>query len=215
MGKVYAYIRVSDIAKQDSFAQRKVIEDYAKENNLSSIEWLEHHISGSKSCRDERGIISLLDVLNIDDVVLVSDIARLGRDDIHSVINTITTITTKGASLYLCYSNTKIKPEDKNDLAKIFIAIGDAYAAVRFSEERSQKAKAAIIRRKSQGLHVGRKHGQVVKSKLDEHTSFILNHLDLGTKKSDILKLLLSKDVSVSRAQLYRWISKTRTVFVD
>ena len=215
MGKVYAYIRVSDIAKQDSFAQRKVIEDYAKENNFSSIEWLEHHISGSKSCRDERGIISLLDVLNNDDVVLVSDIARLGRDDIHSVINTITTITTKGASLYLCYSDTKIKPEDKNDLAKIFIAIGDAYAAVRFSEERSQKAKAVIVRRKSNGLHVGRKHGQVVKSKLDEHASLILNHLELGTRKTDILKSLLSKDVSVSRAQLYRWINKMKKTVID
>lgn len=207
-GKVYAYVRVSDSTKQDSSTQRHAISDYVTSNNLNVTQWQEFHLSGSKTSTKDRGIDDLLSSLKAGDTVLVSDISRLGRDNVHQVLNTITSITTKGASVHFCYSKTVITPDHMNDIASIFMAIGEAYAAVKFSEERSQKAKAACNRRKQAGLHNGRKVGAVIKSKLDDHALYIIAELEKGTKKLHILKALHSQGVEVTRMSLYRWIDR-------
>ncbi|WP_412500333.1 recombinase family protein [Shewanella chilikensis] len=201
-----AYVRVSDVTKQDSSNQRHVIEDYAKENGLNITKWSEFHLSGSKTSAEERGIDELLSGLNSGDQVLVADIARLGRDSVHQLLRTITTITTKGATLHLCYSKTTIAPEDTNDIAKVFVAIGEAFAAVKFSEERSYKAKAACDRRTMLGLHNGRQKGAKVVSKLDEHAVFIIEELNKGTAKTKILEKLDNRGIKVTRSRLYSWI---------
>lgn len=203
-----AYVRVSDATKQDSSNQRHVIDSYAKENGLNISRWSEFNLSGSKTSVKERGIEELLANLTEGDQVLVADIARLGRDSVHQLLNTITTITTKGATLHLCYSKTTITPEDTNDIAKVFVAIGEAFAAVKFSEERSQKAKAACERRSKEGLHNGRKKGAQVVSKLDEHATFIIDELRKGTPKTKILTKLRERDITVARSRLYSWINQ-------
>lgn len=206
---IYAYVRVSDMNKQDSSNQRKVISDYAIEKNLTVDNWSEFNISGSKSDKSERGISDLLANLKKGDVVIISDIARLGRDDIHSVINTITTITGAGAELHLAYSKTAITQKHKNDIGKMFMLIGEAYASVKFSEERSQKAKVAHAKRKASGLTTGRTKGSKnKKNKLDAYAVLVLQMLDKKATKGKILKTLEKKGVSVSRATLYRYISE-------
>ncbi|GIU31806.1 recombinase family protein [Shewanella sp. MBTL60-007] len=205
---ITAYVRISDANKQDSSTQRKVISDYAKECGLKIDNWKEFHISGSKTNAKTRGIEDLVSSVENDDAVLVSDVARLGRDNIHAVLNTITSITTRGGALHFCYSKTTIAPEDTNDLAKVFIAIGEAYAAVKFSEERSLKAKAAHARRKSEGLSSGRKVGAEVKHKLDDHAVAIMGMIDSGIKKTTMIAELEKMGVVVGRATLYRWIDK-------
>jgi DNA invertase Pin-like site-specific DNA recombinase len=206
---IYAYIRVSDAHKQSSSTQRHIINDYAVSNNMKVDLWSEFHLSGSTTNQKERGIESLLSKLSPGDKVLVSDVARLGRDDIHSLVRVITTITTEGAEVHFCYSKNKICPDDKNDLAKMFIIIGEAFAAVKFSEERSQKAKAACGRRNTEGLHNGRKKGAVIKSKLDKHVAMIKDRLDNGIKKTALLKELKDKHgCSVSRSRFYSWLEQ-------
>lgn len=206
---IYAYIRVSDAHKQSSSTQRHVISEYATANNMTISKWYEFELSGSKTNRQERGIESLLSELRPRDKVLVSDVARLGRDNIHSLTRVITTITTEDAELHFCLSNTKILPEDKNDLAKIFMAIGEAYAAVKFAEERSLKAKAACKRRSESGLQNGRKPGAIIRSKLDNHVALIKDRIDAGTSKAAILRELKDKhDCSVSRSRFYSWLDQ-------
>lgn len=206
---IYAYVRVSDTHKQSSSTQRHVINDYAISNQMKIDRWHEFHLSGSKNNRKERGIDLLLSELKPGDKVLVSDVARLGRDNIHSLTRIITTITTEGAEIHFCYSKNKVCPEDKNDLAKMFIIIGEAFAAVRFAEERSQKAKSACDRRKTAGLHNGRKKGAPIKSKLDQHVAIIKDRLDANVKKTDLLKELKDKyDCSVSRSRFYSWLEQ-------
>lgn len=203
-----AYVRVSDATKQDSNNQRHVIDVYAKENSLNISKWSEFHLSGSKTSTKERGIETLLSNLDEGDQVLVADIARLGRDSVHQLLNIITTITTKGATLHLCYSKTTISPADANDIAKVFVAIGEAFAAVKFAEERSLKAKAACERRTQQGLQNGRQKGAQVVSKLDEHATFIINELRKGTAKTKILTKLKDRGVTVTRSRFYTWMGQ-------
>nr|WP_102532805.1 recombinase family protein [Vibrio sp. 10N.286.48.B7]PMH78504.1 hypothetical protein BCU58_09010 [Vibrio sp. 10N.286.48.B7] len=206
---IYAYIRVSDAQKQNSSTQRHVISEYATERNMTISKWYEFELSGSKTNTGERGIESLLAQLEPGDKVLVSDIARLGRDNIHSLMHTITTITTEGAELHFCLSNTTITHEDENDLAKMFMALGEAYAAVKFAEERSLKAKAVCKRRKEKGLHNGRKPGAVVRSKLDQHVALIKDRLDAKVPKAKIILELKDKhDCDVARSRFYSWLTQ-------
>lgn len=208
MNKTIAYIRVSDVTKQDSSSQQSAITSYAKEKNLIISEYREFNLSGSKTCREERGINQLIEDLNDGDNVIISDIARLGRDDTHALLNTITSITCKGASIHFAYSNTFIAPEDTNDISKIFIALGEAFAAVKFAEERSRKASEACKVRKTKGLANGRQKGAIVKSKLDDFACEIMSMIDSNTKKTEMISYLNERGLNVSRMQLYRWIDK-------
>ncbi|MBF4232448.1 resolvase, partial [Vibrio anguillarum] len=52
----------------------------------------------------------------------------------------------------------------------------------------------------------GRQRGQKVKSRLDEHTAFILNLLDTKTTKAEILRQLNERGVSISRSRFYSWL---------
>lgn len=204
-----AYIRVSDSRSQDSSTQRHAIEKYAQEFDITINEWQEFHLSGSKTNSKQRGVADLINSLMPNDEVIVSDVARLGRDNIHSVLNTITGITTKGASLHFAYSKTTITPGDTNDIGKVFIAIGEAYAAVKFAEERSAKAKAAIDRRRKAGLQVGRQPGTKVRSRLDEHRELIYAMLKRGISKTKIIETLHhAHGVSISRKAFYNWLNK-------
>lgn len=204
--KNIAYVRVSDDKKQDSSAQRHVIFEYAKKNNIDVHEWKEFHLSGSKTGVDERGITEMLSGLGVGDKVLVSDVARLGRDNVSQVLNTITSVVSRGAEIHFCYSDSKITSDDSNDIGKFFMLIGEAFAAVKFAEERSRKAKAACEVRRAKGLHNGRKKGVRSKSKFDAHAPFIHDELDKGTPKTEILRLLEKKGVSGGRSAFYDWM---------
>ena len=205
---VVAYVRVSDEKKQTSLTQKHVIYEYAEKRHLLPIStWHEFYLSGYRTTSCERGIDELISNLNPGDVVLVSDISRLGRESVHDLLHIITSITKKGCSLHLCYSRTVITPNDTNDISMIFLAIGEAFAAVKFSEERSRKAKAAIERRKLAGLQNGRKHGAIIKSKLDPHVALITKLLDNGESKASIFKILLDqKGIKISRPGFNNWI---------
>ncbi|TOB48522.1 resolvase, partial [Vibrio parahaemolyticus] len=59
---------------------------------------------------------------------------------------------------------------------------------------------------RAKGLTSGRQKGQKVKSKLDEHTAYILNLLDTKTSKAEILRKLNEHGVSISRSRFYSWL---------
>lgn len=205
----YAYIRVSDAKKQDASAQNKAIMTYCNENKYKIDRWFEFNLSGSKTSREERGITDLIDLVKAGDRVVVSDVARLGRDDIHQLVNTITSITTRGASIHFAYSKKHIGAEDANDISKMFIIIGESFAAVKMAQERSIKAKTAIKVRKEKGLRNGRRVGEIVKTKLDPYFFEIKTMRDTGKKVSEIMKIINAKSgLNVNISTYYRFINQ-------
>lgn len=200
MPTTYAYVRISDAHKQDSATQRQRIADYARQHAIIIDNWQEYHLSGSKTGRAERGIDQLLATIKAGDHLLISDIDRLGRTTISDIVEIVTRIINTGASLHICYSGQQLTPADTNDLAKIFITLGEAYAAVKFSQERSYKAKAAISRRKGQGLHNGRPHGAIISSKLDDHEATIVN-----LAAQNYSEYAIAKYLQTHRSTLRRW----------
>nr|MBF4348581.1 resolvase [Vibrio anguillarum] len=110
------------------------------------------------------------------------------------------------AELHLAYNDTIISSENVDNAEIIFTVIGQSFASAVEAQKRSERAKAGHAKRKAKGLSSGRQRGQKVKSRLDEHTAFILNLLDTKTTKAEILRQLNERGVSISRSRFYSWL---------
>lgn len=198
----YAYIRVSDASKQSTKAQEHVIAEYANAKHmiLEPKHIFIHKISGSKSSSKDRGWPEVIDALEEGDTLMISDVDRMGRDRATGIIALIDQIIMKGATLILCRSDTTFNLACHSDPGKIFMLLGEAYAAVRFAEERRKKSTEAAARRKQSGLVNGRKSGELVASKLDEFENDIVAALSDGKSRTEI-----AKKYNVARTTLYAW----------
>ena len=75
---VYAYIRVST-DKQTNDNQKYEIGRFCKANDLTINQWIEECISGKKSVQ-KRKLGSLLKRMKKDDILICSELSRLGRN---------------------------------------------------------------------------------------------------------------------------------------
>lgn len=75
---IYGYIRVST-DKQTVENQRYEINLFCKKNVLVINKWIEETISGSK-CIQERKLGKLLKKMKKDDILICSELSRLGND---------------------------------------------------------------------------------------------------------------------------------------
>ncbi len=196
------YIRVSDINKADGTSQRRAIQAYADKVGLTISEWVEEHVSASKTELDDRKLSTLIASRHN---IIVSDITRLGRSKVMQLVGVIGQIAHYG-ELHLAYDERVINAENADDAETIFTVVGQSFASAVEAKKRSERAKAGHAKRKADGLHTGRKQGQAVKSRLDEHAAFIVNELDSGTAKTKILKALEGKGCKVARSRFYTWL---------
>lgn len=75
---IYGYIRVSS-DKQTVENQRFEINNFCKKGNLLVDDWIEETISGTKSY-DKRELGVLLAKVSKDDIIICSELSRLGRN---------------------------------------------------------------------------------------------------------------------------------------
>ncbi len=75
---IYAYIRVSS-NKQNTQNQRFEILNYADDRKLLIDHWVKETISSRKKLED-RKLGKLLDCLKKGDILIVSELSRLGRN---------------------------------------------------------------------------------------------------------------------------------------
>nr|WP_017632497.1 recombinase family protein [Vibrio sp. 624788] len=180
------YIRVSDSQRADGESQREAIKAYAAKRGIQISDWIEEHVSATKTELRERKLSSLI---TSQQSIIVSDITRLGRHKVMELVGAIGQIASYG-ELHLAYSDTIINSENVDNAEIIFTVIGQSFASAVEAQKRSERAKAGHAKRKAKGLPSGRQKGQKVKSKLDEHTAFILNMLDSDKSKAEILRKL-------------------------
>lgn len=203
--KVIGYVRVSDANKASGESQRAAIESYVKRNNLVLDSIVEEHVSATTTELKDRKLFNLI---NSNQNIVVSDITRIGRNKVMGLVGIIAQIA-EGGELHLAYDDRVINSENADDAETIFTVFGQSFSSAIEARKRSDRAKAGHAKRKIQGLHIGRKTGQIVKSKLDEHLSFILSHQDKGTKITKLLELLESeKGLKISKAGYYKWLKK-------
>lgn len=196
------YIRVSDARKADGESQREAIKAYAAKRGLQISDWIEEHVSATKTELSDRKL-SLL--IASQQSIVVSDITRLGRHKVMELIGSIGQIASYG-ELHLAYNDTIINSKNLDNAEILFTVIGQSFASAVEAQKRSERAKAGHAKRRAKGLTSGRQKGQKVKSKLDKHTAYILTLIDTKTSKAEILRKLNERGVSISRSRFYSWL---------
>ena len=149
---IYGYIRVST-DRQTVENQRFEIKRFCKENNLQVDKWISETISGAKSV-DKRRLGKLLKGVHKDDIIICSEISRLGRSlfMIMSVLNHCMEI---GAKVWTIKDNYRLG----DDITSKVLAFAFGLSAEIERKLISQRTKEALARKKSEGVQLGRPKG--------------------------------------------------------
>lgn len=175
---IYAYIRVST-DKQTIENQRFEILKYGSSKRIHIDEWIEETISGSTNA-ENRKLGKVLKALKKDDILIVSELSRLGRNlmEVMSILHTCMERESKVFAIKEGY-------ELGNNISSKVLAFAFSLSAEIERNVISQRTKEAMSRMKSEGLPVGRPKGA-----LSKETKL--------SGKEDAIKELLSKKVAVS-----------------
>lgn len=177
---VYGYIRVST-DRQTVENQRYEIKRFCKDNNLQVDKWISETISGAKEV-DKRRLGKLLKGVRQGDIIICSEISRLGRSlfMIMSVLNHCMKI---GAKVWTIKDNYRLG----DDITSKVLAFAFGISAEIERKLISQRTKEALARKKSEGVKLGRPKGPG-KRILDGKEKQIRTMLSAGLTKVQVAK---------------------------
>lgn len=179
---IFSYIRVSSDT-QTIKHQQDEIKRYCSLNNLIIDETIEIEISSRKDMR-ARKIDYLLSKLNKDDILIVTELSRLGRNT-GEVINLIDLTVSNGIELRILKQNLIIKESDP--MQKMMVTILSMFAE--FERDMiSQRTKEALKGLKDKGVKLGKPQGVLQQSKFDKDKDKIIELLGLGLSYQKIVK---------------------------
>jgi DNA invertase Pin-like site-specific DNA recombinase len=179
---IYSYLRIST-DKQELENQKFEVLKYANDNKLGNIEFVEEAVSGRKSWK-ERKIGELVERLNKGDVLIVTELSRLGRSMLE-IMELLSILLRKGVELHIVKNRQVLK----DDLQSKVFAMAFSIAAEIERELISQRTKEALQRRKAEGKPLGRPKGSF-SSPLDKHWDQIKELREKGVSISSIAKIL-------------------------
>ena len=198
----YACLREST-DKQDLEKNKPAVLQLASREGIKPVHFVEEKVSGTKDWK-ERGLGELFDTqLQDGDFLIVPEISRIGRTafQIHEVASVA---RERGITLYAIKQNLKISADKRNLTTTIMLSTFAMMAEIE-RDLISQRTKEALRIRKENGVRLGRKPGQKVRSKLDEYRDEILTNLRGGMSKKQI-----AKTYNTSTVNLYKWLKSRR-----
>jgi DNA invertase Pin-like site-specific DNA recombinase len=184
MSKNIGYIRIST-DNQDLKNQKHSILDYCNSKKLGSIDFIEVKISSRKSDED-RKIGELVNLLEENDILIVTELSRIGRSVIN-VIDIVNSIIGKKVNLHIIKENMIIEPNNINPFTTFQMNIFASFAQLE-RDLISLRTKEALKARKEQGIKLGRKKGSLGKSIYDPFKGRIQELYELGLSPTKIIK---------------------------
>lgn len=183
---IYGYVRVSN-HDQSLESQKNLISRYGVDHKLMVDEWIEVEMSSRKSTRDRR-IDELLEKLQPHDILISSELSRLGRS-IKETLNTIELLVQKKQTrLILIKQNLDLKPNNKNDIGnKASITIFSMIAELE-RDFISERTKEGLNARKAKGIILGKPKGTIQASMYDQDKEQIFHLYQLGVPLHKIIK---------------------------
>jgi DNA invertase Pin-like site-specific DNA recombinase len=173
--------------------------EYANRNHLHVSDWREFEISSTKS-KTERGINELMSKLMPGDILIVSELSRLGRNT-SEVLEIINQLIAKQVGFISIKQNLNIT--DKLDMtSKVTVTLFSLFSELE-RDLISERTRQALQARKAQGIKLGKPKGTIQKSVLDEHKERIIELLGYGVSKSAIARMF-----GTSRTNLFEYIKK-------
>jgi DNA invertase Pin-like site-specific DNA recombinase len=174
----YGYIRVST-DKQTVENQRFEINRFCEEKTMVVDKWIEETISGTKTLR-ERKLGKLLKQMRRDDILICSELSRLGRN-LLMIMGILNECMNRDIQVWTIKDNYRLG----SDINSKVLAFAFGLSAEIERNLISQRTKEALARKKAEGVILGRPKGS--KSKVKKLTG----------KEAEIKKLL-DKKVSTS-----------------
>lgn len=177
---IYGYIRVST-DKQTVENQRFEIERFCSKNNIKIERWIEETISGTKS-PEKRLLGSLLAEVKKDDLIVCSELSRLGRS-LFMIMSILNHLMLNGVRIWTIKDNYRL---GDNIQSKV-LAFAFGLSAEIERDLVSQRTKEALTRKRSEGIVLGRPRGsKSSRVKLSGHEQEIRALLEKSTSKSAI-----------------------------
>lgn len=192
---IYSYIRVSS-DQQNCANQKYEVECYATKNNITINEYIEETISSRKPLKD-RKLGKLLNKLSKGDIVISTEISRLGRNMLE-VMGILQTCLEKDCEIITIKENYHLGA----DIQSKVLAFAFSLAAEIERQLISQRTKECLKRLKNEGKHLGRPYGFTYKKLKKKHNK-IIDLLNKKVSKAEIARLM-----GCSWATLHRYIKE-------
>ena len=183
---IYGYVRVSN-QDQNVEGQKNLISRYCVDHQLMVSEWIEVEMSSRKSTKARR-IDELFDRLQPQDIIIASELSRLGRS-IKETLNTIEALVReKRARLIFIKQNLDMNPLNQNSLTnKVLITVFSMIAELE-RDFISERTKAGLDARKEKGIKLGKPKGTLQASMYDPDKEKILHLHTLGVPLKKIIQ---------------------------
>jgi DNA invertase Pin-like site-specific DNA recombinase len=191
---VLGCIRVST-ETQDVRNQRHEILEFANGRGYHVDEFVEIEISSRKN-RGARGIDGLIERLQAGELLIVSELSRIGRSvpEVITIINEVVKKQVRFMAIKQSFDIQGNQDMQSKVLLTIFALLAELERALV-----SERTKRVLDAKRAQGIKLGRPKGSLGRSKLDQ-------------KITEILELLKDR---ASRAFIARRLRVSRTTLVD
>lgn len=196
---IYGYIRVSS-DKQTVENQRFEIRNFCARKNIVIDDWIEETISGTKNY-DKRKLGKLLGKVKKDDIIICSELSRLGRN-LFMIMEILNICMNKECRVWTIKDNYRLG----DDIQSKVLAFAFGLSAEIERNLISQRTKEALARKKAEGVVLGRPKGR--RSSPEKYKLFHKKNLVIELLKAGISKRKIAKICKVDRNTLARFINK-------
>lgn len=180
---VYGYIRVSS-DKQTVENQRYEINNFCSKEGIKVDGWIEETISGTKNY-DKRKLGKLLEKVKKDDIIICSELSRLGRN-LFMIMEILNICMTRECRVWTIKDNYRLG----DDIQSKVLAFAFGLSAEIERNLISQRTKEALARKKSEGVILGRPTGRKSsRVKLSGKEEYIRELLNQGVSISEIARI--------------------------
>ncbi|AZI66921.1 invertase [Kaistella daneshvariae] len=190
---IYGYIRVST-DKQTLENQRYDINQFCDRNVFVIDKWIEETISGAKGL-DDRKLGKLLKKMKKDDVLICSELSRLGRN-LLMIMGILNECMNRDIQVWTIKDNYRLG----SDINSKVLAFAFGLSAEIERNLISQRTKEALARKKAEGVILGRPKGRKsTNAKLTGQEKKIKELLDKNVSFSAIGRILNVHRLTVSK----------------
>lgn len=189
---IYGYIRVST-DKQTVENQRYEINNFCERQEIVVSKWIEETISGAKSL-DDRKLGKLLRKMKKEDVLICSELSRLGRN-LLMIMGILNECMNRDIQVWTIKDNYRLG----SDINSKVLAFAFGLSAEIERNLISQRTKEALARKRAEGVILGRPIGsKSSKTKLSGQERKIQELLDKKVSYSAIGRILGVHRLTVS-----------------
>lgn len=203
---IYGYIRVSS-DKQTVENQRFEINNFCRRQELPVDDWIEETISGTKNY-DKRRLGRLLRRVGKDDIIICSELSRLGRN-LFMIMEILNICMTKECRVWTIKDNYRLG----EDIQSKVLAFAFGLSAEIERNLISQRTREALARKKAEGVVPGRPKGR--KTSPEKHKLYPKRELIRGLLAEKVSKRQIAILLKVDRGTLNRFLKANPQLLPD